>query len=173
MQRNFRKSLRLVLSHEGGFVNHPEDPGGVTNLGITKKTYEKWEGRSISINEMRSLTVSDVKPIYKNMYWDKCNCDLLPSGVDVMVFDLAVNSGTNRASKYLQRIVGVSDDGVIGPKTILAVNEFVDNLGVETILTKYYDRRQRFYESLNSFDVFGRGWTRRNNETLEFAKEIM
>ena len=169
MRENFDKCLKMLLKHEGGFVNHPKDPGGMTNLGVTKKVYEKWVGRDVTEQEMRDLTVEQVAPIYKKNYWDRCKCDDLPSGADWSVFDWAVNSGTGRASKAVQKICGAEPDGVIGPKT-LALLDKIDN---ELIIEDMYKIRQNFYESLNTFDTFGKGWTRRNKETLETAKEML
>lgn len=118
MKQNFDKCLTMLLKHEGGFVDHPKDPGGMTNLGVTKAVYDKWIGRESTEAEMRGLTQDDVAPIYKKNYWDRCKCDQLPSGADWSVFDWAVNSGTGRASKAMQKIVGAKQDGAIGPKTL-------------------------------------------------------
>ena len=104
MKDNFDECLKMLLHHEGGYVNHPKDPGGETNLGVTKRVYEKWGGTK----DMKDLTVEDVAPIYKKEYWDKCRCDDLESGVDWAVFDWAVNSGTGRAAKAIQKICGAS-----------------------------------------------------------------
>ncbi len=124
MKKNFDKCLAMLLKHEGGFVDHPKDPGGMTNLGVTKAVYDKWIGRESTEEEMRGLTQDDVAPIYKKNYWDKCRCDDLPSGADWSVFDWAVNSGTGRAAKAIQKIVGAKQDGAIGPKTLqLIANE--------------------------------------------------
>ena len=169
MRENFDKCLKMLLKHEGGFVNHPKDPGGMTNLGVTKKVYEKWVGRDVTEQEMRDLTVEQVAPIYKKNYWDRCKCDDLPSGADWSVFDWAVNSGTGRASKAVQKICGAEPDGVIGPKTLA----LLANIDHELIIEDMYKIRQNFYESLNTFDTFGKGWTRRNKETLETAREML
>ena len=104
MRENFEQCLAMVLKHEGGFVNHPKDPGGMTNLGVTRKVWEEWVGHSVDELTMRSLGPEDVAPLYRKNYWDKCRCDDLPHGVDFAVFDLAINSGTGRASKFLQRM---------------------------------------------------------------------
>ena len=114
MKDNFDECLKMLLHHEGGYVNHPKDPGGETNLGVTKRVYEKWGGTK----DMKDLTVEDVAPIYKKNYWDRCKCDDLESGVDWVVFDWAVNSGTGRSAKAIQKICGASQDGAIGPKTL-------------------------------------------------------
>ena len=93
MNKNYDHCLEMLLEHEGGFVNHPDDPGGITNLGVTKKVYEEWVEREVSEQEMRDLTKENVAPIYKSNYWDRCKCNSLDSGLDFAVFDWAVNSG--------------------------------------------------------------------------------
>lgn len=169
MRSNFNKCLDLVLEHEGGFVDHPKDPGGMTNLGVTKRTWEEYIGRKAMSQEIKDLTPEDVAPVYKQQYWDKIRGDDLPSGVDWSVFDWAVNSGPARAIKALQHIVGAKSDGVIGPKTLAQVEKANAEIIVETM----HDIRQRFYEGLSTYDTFGRGWTRRNAATLEQAMEMI
>lgn len=165
MKQNFHHCLEMLLKHEGGYVNHPKDPGGRTNLGVTQRVYEAWLGREVTEQEMRDLTAADVAPIYKANYWDAVWGDHLPSGVDWSVFDWAVNSGPARATKSLQRIVGSVSDGVVGPKTMQAVM----NMDPVKIIDMMYEERQRFYQGLSTFDTFGRGWTRRNKETRQAA----
>ena len=169
MKDNFEHCLEMLLHHEGGFVDHPKDPGGMTNLGVTKKVYDKWIGRESTEAEMRALTPADVGPIYKKNYWDKIRGDDLPAGVDWAAFDWAVNSGAKRPAKAIQRIVGATQDGAIGPKTLQAVMD----VKPEKIIEGVYNIRQKFYESLKTFDTFGRGWTRRNQETLKQAKKLI
>jgi len=169
MNYNYDHCLEMLLEHEGGFVNHPKDPGGITNLGITKKVYEDWVGHSVSKQDMENLTRKDVAPIYKKNYWDRGRCDDLPSGVDWSVFDWGVNSGMSRAAKALQKIVAVKADGGIGPMTLQAVANFKP----EILINKMHSNRQNFYEKLQTFEAFGRGWTRRNNQTKEAALEMM
>ena len=166
---NFKTCLNMLLEHEGGFVNHPSDPGGMTNLGVTKAVYDKFINRESTEEEMRALTPIDVSPIYKKNYWDRGRCDDLPSGVDWSVFDWGVNSGVGRSAKALQRIVGVTADGGIGPMTLKAVANFEP----KDIIVKMHATRQKFYEGLTTFKTFGKGWTRRNNETLETALEMI
>ena len=97
----------MLLVHEGGYVNHPKDPAGMTNLGVTKKTYDNYYDTDIDKEGMKQLTKADVEPIYKDRYWLKCQCQELPSGVDWAVFDYAVNAGgPSRAAKALQRALG-------------------------------------------------------------------
>ena len=169
MKENFNKCLTMLLHHEGGFVNHPKDPGGMTNLGVTKAVYDKWVGANSSEQEMRDLTPEDVAPIYKKNYWDRVKGDDLPSGVDWACFDWAVNSGSGRPAKALQRCVGATPDGAIGPMTLRAVADNEPKRLVEGV----YTQRQKFYEDLKTFETFGRGWTRRNKETLDSALEMI
>ena len=165
MKDNFDECLKMLLHHEGGYVNHPKDPGGETNLGVTKRVYEKWGGTK----DMKDLTVEDVAPIYKKNYWDRCKCDDLESGVDWAVFDWAVNSGTGRAAKAIQKICGATQDGAIGPKTLALIGK----QDTQYVVEEFGKIRQDFYESLKTFDTFGKGWTRRNKETTEKALEMI
>ena len=169
MKKNFDKCFEMLLAHEGGFVNHPEDPGGATNLGVTKRTLQEYLGRHVSMDEMRNLTPEDVKPIYRKNYADAVCFDDLPGGLDWAMLDWAVNSGAGRAAKALQKIVGAKQDGAIGPKTLQAVA----NYETEETIGKLHDSRQKFYEGLSHFKTFGRGWTRRNKETLEQAQYFL
>ena len=162
---NFDDCLKLILHHEGGYVNHPKDPGGETNLGVTKRVYEEWVGYAVSEHTMKNLTEKDVAPIYKKNYWDRVKADQLPEGLDLCVFDWAVNSGTGRAAKKLQAMIGTTVDGGIGPNTLRALKMYCQTEGIEAAISDYTKMRQEFYEGLSTFDTFGRGWTRRNQET--------
>lgn len=161
MKDNFAEALQHVLKHEGGFVNHPSDPGGMTNLGCTKKVWEEHCGHPVDEKAMRSLTPDDVAPLYKRKYWDKIQGDELPSGVDYIVFDAAINSGPGRAAKWLQACIGVEPDGGIGPKTLAAVAAFNDRQLIED----YSKRRLSFMMDLPTWNTFGKGWSRRVQET--------
>ena len=172
MQENYQQCLEMILHHEGGYVNHPEDPGGATNLGVTKRVYEEWVGRTVTLDKMEQLQVSDVAPIYKKNYWNRVKGDQLPSGLDLCVFDFGVNAGTGRAAKYLQKLVGASADGAIGPNTLKKVNAFVDKHGIKDVVETYQANRQKYYEKLKHFKTFGRGWTRRVTETTESALQM-
>ena len=123
MKENFEQSLKMLLHHEGGYVWHPEDPGGETNLGVTRAVYEQWVGRQVMDGEMKALTVEDVAPIYKTNYWDRIRGDDLPSGLDFAAFDWGVNSGTGRPAKVIQKYISAKQDGAIGPKTLALVAE--------------------------------------------------
>lgn len=175
MKGNFNGLLKVILHHEGGFVNHPKDPGGMTNLGVTKKVYEEWVGREVSEQEMRDLTKEDVAPIYRKNYWDRCKCDELPEGVDLMVFDFAVNAGPSRSVKHLQELIGTTVDGGVGPMTLKAIDEYIDNdeNGVYGLIEKLTVKRQKYYESLPTFKTFGNGWMRRLEETSLSANQMV
>ena len=169
MKENFDKCLKMILHHEGGYVWHKLDPGGETNLGVTKRVYEEWGGQK----NMKDLTVEDVAPIYEKNYWGRAKCDQLPSGLDLAVFDWSVNSGVGRAVKKLQKMIGTVADGGIGPNTLKTLEEYIRHHGLETTIENYKDIRQAFYRSLSTFNTFGKGWTRRNNETLEAALKMI
>ncbi len=170
MEANFFKSLDMVLKHEGGFVDHPEDPGGATNKGITHKTYADFLGRPLEdVSELKNIPDEHVQMIYKNGYWDRIKGDELPSGVDFSTFDWAVNSGPGRAAKALQKAVMVAQDGAIGPMTLGAAAEFTP----EEIIESIAQQREEFYRSLRTFDTFGKGWLRRNEETRDFSLSLV
>ena len=157
MQSNWDNAFKMMLASEGGYVNHPSDPGGMTNLGVTKRVWEEWVGRESNEKEMRSLTSEMVEPLYKRKFWDACKCDELPSGIDYLVFDFAVNAGVGRSAKILQTAVGVTPDGGIGPVTLAAVNAIPEAELVE----KFSQAKEDFYRSLNTFETFGKGWLNR------------
>lgn len=168
MKDNFDKCFNLVLSHEGGYVDHPRDPGGRTNLGVTQRAWEAYLNRDVTEAEMRGLTPDAVKPFYKTMYWDKIKGDQLPSGVDYAAYDLAVNSGVGRAAKYLQEIAGVTVDGLIGPKSLEAI-KFCNSKELADALC---DKRLEFLKRLPTFETFGKGWSGRVAEVKEKAMSM-
>lgn len=167
MKSNFSNCMAHILKHEGGFVNHPADPGGMTNLGVTKAAWEEYVGHEVTEADMRALTPEAVEPFYKKRYWDVCRCDELQSGLDYIVFDIAVNSGTGRAAKFLQTELGVTADGSIGSGTLAAYRLRISD--TIQLINNIADRRQAFLESLKTFPVFGKGWTRRGNEVRDAA----
>ena len=156
MKDNFQACLKALLApgREGGFVNNPKDPGGMTNLGVTKVTWEMWTGHPVSEKEMRNLTPELVAPMYKRKYWDKVSGDLLPSGLDHAVFDFAVNSGPGRAAKVLQRILDVKQDGDIGLNTL----EKVMSIDSSKLIADYNAARLAFLQALPTWADFGNGW---------------
>jgi lysozyme family protein len=117
--------------------------------------WENWVGRASSEKEMRALTPKMVKPLYKKKFWDACKCDNLPSGIDYLVFDFAVNAGVGRSAKTLQKVVGVKPDGAIGPITLAAV------VATKYLIEKFSDEKVTFYKSLPTFSSFGNGWLNR------------
>ena len=122
---------------------------------------------------MKDLTVEDVAPIYKKNYWDKMKGDDLPGGLDLCVFDFGVNAGPGRSAKYLQTMIGTVADGGIGPNTLKKVAEYVEANGIESTIENFQANRQRYYEKLSTFATFGKGWTRRVDETTELAKTMV
>jgi lysozyme family protein len=169
MKDNFEKALAAVLVHEGGFVNNPKDPGGMTNLGCTKAVWEEHCGHPVDEKTMRGLTPADVGPLYRQKYWNKVCGDDLPAGVDYVVFDAAINSGPGRAAKWLQACVGVEPDGGIGPKTLAAVRAF----SAKQLVEDYTKRRLSFLMDLPTWDTFGRGWTKRVNEVEDVGLKLL
>lgn len=159
MNSNFPEALRLVLKHEGGYVNHPADPGGATNLGITIGTAKRYgvdmdgDGDT-DIIDVKKLTPAAAAKIYKGEYWDKVAGDLLPAGLDYAVFDFAVNSGTKRAAQFLQAVLGVAQDGAIGPKTLAALN----GRDIHDVIATLCDNRLSFLKRLQTWATFGKGW---------------
>ena len=162
MKENFDSWLVDVLKHEGEFVDHPNDPGGATNKGVTIGTLRRLgidvdgDGDS-DIVDLRALRVEHVARVYRLFYWDAVRGDLLPSGIDGMVADFAVNSGPSRAAEHLQRAVGAVVDGDIGPKTLELVRK-ADPVAVIEAVTK---SRMRFLQRLAIWPTFARGWTSR------------
>jgi len=163
MNINFDHCLALLLKHEGNFVNHPSDPGGMTNLGVTARVWEEWVGHPVNEKQMRALTPADVAPLYKRKYWDACRADELISGIDYAVFDFAVNSGVGRATKNLQTCVGLLPDGGLGPVTVATVSKYTGDKARE-LIEQYCDSRLQFLNTLKTWPVFGKGWERRVNE---------
>ncbi len=157
----FDLCLAEVLRHEGGYVDHPSDPGGATNMGITHKTLARWRAVSpwwdLPKSAVQSLTRAEAARIYRAGYWDLCRAGELPPGIDLAVFDYAVNSGPDRAVRALQAVLGVVVDGLVGPLTIGAATRANAVEAVNAIC----DRRLGFLRGLSTFATFGRGWTSR------------
>ena len=156
----FKAALPVILRHEGGYVDHPRDPGGATNLGVTIGTLSDWLGRPATKSEVRALTVSDVAPIYRQNYWNRVRGDDLPMGVNLVTFDASVNSGPARGARWLQRAVGTKADGVVGDITIAATKKADPKVTVK----RSTDDRLGFLQGLRTWSTFGRGWGRRVGE---------
>lgn len=180
--KSFPQSLQLVLAHEGGFVNHPADPGGATNKGVTQKVYDTYRrSMKLATRSVKSITKAEVEDIYRNQYWGKIDGDALPAGIDYAVFDYAVNSGVGKAIKDLQRTVrawanrlgdvaNIRVDGVIGQATIAAVCDAA-NIDEAAFIESLCDRRMSFLKSLKTYGTFGKGWKRRVMGAVEGYQE--
>lgn len=170
MDRNFARALPLVLAHEGGFVNLAEDPGGATNKGVTLATFRAYVKPNGTIDELKAITDEQVATVYYRHYWAAVNAQALPSGIDYAVFDFAVNSGPARAAKYLQAILGVEQDGRVGPKTIAAAQK----KDARAVINGLCDARLAFLKRITSggkllWNTFGKGWDRRVSDVRRDA----
>ena len=150
---NFDQAFHQLLGHEGGYSSHPNDTGKETMWGITERV-ARANGYT---GPMRALPVGLAKRIYRASYWDAVRADELPAPVRYSVFDAAVNSGVSQSVKWLQRALGVSDDGAIGPKT-LAAAQAADG---HALKAKMLGTRLQFMADLPTWPSFGRGWARR------------
>jgi lysozyme family protein len=159
----------MVLRHEGGWSDHPQDPGGATMQGITLANYRRFVKPNATKADLRKITPEVVAQVYRQQYWEPIRGDDLPAGLDFAMFDYAVNSGTGRAPKVLQRILGVPVDGKIGPKTLAAIK----NHSVNSLIDALCDERMAFLRRLKTFPTFGRGWTRRVSEVRAKAKRML
>lgn len=155
---NYSTCLSWVLVHEGGYVNHPKDPGGATNRGVIQRTYNAYRRRmGLPAQSVKAITDAEVNAIYREQYWNAVAADQLPAGVDYAVFDYGVNSGPKRAIKDLQRVVGVKADGWIGNETLAAVAA----MAPAAIVKALCETRFKFLKQLRHWSTFGKGWTRR------------
>lgn len=168
MKDNWEKAFLTVLVHEGGYVNHPKDPGGCTNMGVTKNAWELYLGKRVTEDDMKALTVEMIKPFYKKMYWDKIKGDQLPSGVDIAAFDFAVNSGVSKSSRVMQEIAGVTQDGVIGPRSLEAILAVPPEEMIDAITMT----RLEFLKRLPTWDTFGKGWSKRVEQVEKYANSL-
>lgn len=165
MRANFDASLAHVLKHEGGYVNHPRDPGGATNRGVTQAVYDAWRvDHALPVQGVQIITPSEVMAVYKRRYWDALKCDQLPAGLDYCLFDFGVNSGVGRAARFLQNAVGVLEDGKIGPVTLAAAKDKPE------LIDKICDMRLAFLKGLRTYRTFGKGWSRRVADVRVKAK---
>ena len=172
---HFPKILSNTLHHEGGWSDHPKDPGGATMKGVTLKTYSDYLGRPAMKDELRRIPDDHLEAIYRKGYWDKVRGDELAAispGLAAAVFDFAVNSGPGRAAKALQGLCGAVTDGGIGPNTLKQARAWVDLMGKHGAIDAYQAFRQHYLESLDTFATFGKGWTRRIAEMTVFAKDM-
>lgn len=170
MRDNLSIALKHVLQHEGGFSNHPKDPGGATNFGVTQRVYDAYRDRAGDPRRsVRAITAGEVQDIYKRQYWDAIRGDDLPSGLDYALFDYAVNSGPRRAAQDIQRELGLKQvDGIIGQVSLAGI----EREDVYGLIERLCARRMRFLRGLKHFKTFGNGWTRRVNDVQEIALKM-
>lgn len=150
---NFDAAFDILIKHEGGFSDHAADPGGKTRYGITEAVARRVGYRG----DMRELPLDLAKRIYREDYWNAVRAEQLPPAIRYAVFDAAVNSGPAQSVRWLQRALGVTDDGVLGPQTLSAANQ----ANPDALRARLVAQRLRFMTNLGTFDDFGRGWTRR------------
>jgi len=174
MKENYQLALKEVLRYEGGFVDHPKDPGGRTNKGITQNVYNSWRrSRGLNIKDVKTINDTEVELIYRQNYWNPIKGDELPSGIDFALFDYAVNSGVSRAVKHLQEILKLNPDGILGPLTLKAIKDYYFSKG-DNLPILLSNRRMRFLQGLKTWPTFGKGWYNRvasvvNKSVTQFA----
>lgn len=160
---NFDQAFDRLIGHEGGYVNHPNDPGGETNWGITLRTARE----AGYTGTMRALTRQEAKAIYREAYWNRSKADQYDGAIAFQLFDAAVNHGIGQGIRFLQRAVGVADDGAVGPVTLAAVRA----MSVTDVLARFNAERLDFYTKLTTWPTFGKGWARRVAGNLRYAAE--
>ncbi|TPI47395.1 hypothetical protein FJW05_10430 [Mesorhizobium sp. B2-9-1] len=157
MDRNFARALSLVLASEGGWSDNPADPGGATMKGVTLANFRRYVKADGTKADLRAISDDQVATVYRRFYWDAVAGAQLPGGIDYALFDFAVNSGPGRAAKYLQGVLGVVQDGRIGPATLAAVRAKPAGVVIDALC----DARLAFLERLSTWPSFGRGWSAR------------
>lgn len=145
----FEAAFERLLGHEGGYSLDPRDPGGETNFGISKRSYP---GEDIA-----GMTVERAREIYRRDYWNASGCSALPAGIRYDVFDTAVNSGVRTAIKLLQRAAGETEDSVLGPLTLQAVQ----SMPIDRVRLRFSAARRLLMLSLAAWPAFSKGWMRR------------
>lgn len=166
MSDKFDACHEITAKWEGGWSDHPADPGGKTMYGITQATLSNWLGRPASDSEIRNLSRDTAKAIYRDRYWKRIGGDTLPPGVDLCVYDFGVNSGPDRAVKSLQAALGVKADGWVGDTTRLAAV----GANKRALIDELCDRRLAFLKKLPTWPKFGKGWS---NRVADIRKRAM
>jgi lysozyme family protein len=163
---SYDEALERVLVHEGGYSNHPDDPGGPTNYGITIDDYRHWVKPDATADDVRKMPLADAKAIYRKRYWDAMRCDGLPAGLDYATFDYGVNSGIGRSGRVLRRLLALDENGgAVSDELIAAVRGH----DAAELIRAICDERLAFLRQLRTWDVFGRGWSRRVAEVRAAA----
>lgn len=166
-KESFAAALAAVLVHEGGYSNHPDDPGGPTMKGIIQRVYDGYRrARGLAVRPVRQIEEREIREIYRHQYWDAVRADELPPGIDYVVFDGAVNSGPAQSAKWLQRALGLPADGQVGAVTLAAAAKAPRAVLVDDIC----DRRLAMLQNLRTWPVFGRGWGRRVADVRRLGK---
>lgn len=166
----FQDALKLVLKFEGGAVDDPQDPGGRTNQGVTQKTYDDYRGRLGQIKkDVFLIEPSEVEAIYREGYWTKARCDELPQPVAVALFDYAVNSGVAQATKSLQRVLGVAEDGILGPRTLAKVRAQEAKMLARSLIRERSAFLDRLIAQKPVLVKFQRGWKKRLDELEDYV----
>ena len=156
---NFDTAFSLLLGHEGDYSDHPDDPGGKTRYGVTEAV-----AREVGYKgDMRELPLELAQRIYRAKYWDEVQADFLPAGIRYVMFDAAVNSGPGQAVRWLQKALGVVEDGILGPKTLAAAAA----QNADALRTRLLAKRLRFMASRTNWPSFGRGWANRIADLME------
>lgn len=153
----FDRCMEVVARWEGGFSDHPQDNGGPTQYGITIATLRAWRGHPVTREDVQNLTRKEANAIFASWYWQPVRADDLPPGVDLVAFDFAVNSGPTRAARFLQRALGVEQDGIVGKGTIIAAK----GADPAKTINRMCDDRLDWLKRLNDWPHFGKGWTNR------------
>ena len=169
MQSTFETCLSLLLVHEGGYTNHPSDPGGPTNFGITIEDYRRYVKVNATAVDVRRMRLDEAKIIYREKYWDAQRCDELPAGVNYAIFDYGVNSGTGRSGKVLRRMLGLPDDSSTVTDAVIAAARAADP---KILIAAICGERLRFLQALKTWPVFGTGWGRRVAEVKSTALKM-
>lgn len=146
---DFDAAFSRLIGHEGGLVDHPADPGGLTNYGISQRSYPG--------EDIRGMTLQRAQDIYRRDYWGPAGCDVVPTGLRFDLFDMAVNAGVGRAVRTLQRAVGQVEDGIIGPRTLQAIQ----STPAPRLVARFNGHRLEHMAGLPTWPAFGRGWARR------------
>lgn len=174
MIRNWQRAYKVIKVYEGGNVDHPKDPGGRTSRGVTQRVYDAYRVKNgKQKQDVYKASSAEVSEIYHDQYWKVAKCDELPSGVDLVVFDISVNSGPKRAYKILQAALrkrgntNCPVDGVPGMVTVQAVVDDSDN---DLLIAEMGRRRLAFYMALDGWKVFGKGWRARNDNCVKIAQ---
>ncbi len=162
---NFPKCVTFTLAQEGGYVDNPDDPGGATNMGITLATLSEWRNSDCTAADVQALTAEEAQAIYFARYWTPINGNNLPPGVDLMVFDFAVTSGPQTSAVRLQGLLGVAQDGAIGPRTIAATA----GRNSTALIAEMAYSHEAYYRAMAGFAEFGAGWLARNARARQEA----